>query len=127
MCADSHPRGRDIAPFKISRDAKVAQFDVSRLCQKQVTRFQVAMNHSIVVGILQCRTYLSSHLNHDGPIESPFLLQEAFNRSTIDQFHHVEQDAVVFTSTVITHDVWMIQTFQNRHFPAEAGSDQRIL
>ena len=127
MRSNGHPTCCEIASIKITGNPKVTKLDLTGLGQKQVTRLEIAVNDTMVVGVLQRGANLASHLSNDRPIKRTLYLLQPFDSSTIDELHDVKQRPRIFAAAVVADDMGMAQTLQNRHFTTESGTDQLIL
>ena len=112
--------------FKSRAMPKSTKLDLAIGGQKQIAGLQITMDHTVVVRELECRTELSSDLDDGLPGQGTFVLQQRLDRTAVDQFHHVVQQAVVFTATVVVHDMGMVQPIQDQHLATKAGADQSI-
>ena len=127
MGSNRHPRCCEITEVKITCDSKITKLDLACSGKKQIAEFEITMDDTMVVCILKCRTDLSGQFRDDLPIEHTLDLQETFDCPAVNEFHHVEQCAIVFAAPKIAHDMRVAKAFEYRHFTSKPGSNQRIL
>lgn len=117
--ANGLSRVRDIRHPEIAGDAEIAKFNLAILRDKQIRRFQVAMDDAIVVGVLQGRRHLPRDGDRFLPGQSAGIFENVFECGSIDQLHHIEKLTIAFAAAVIGDDVGVRQLLQNNHFALE--------
>ena len=101
--------GRETRIAEQPGDAEVGEFQTAVGGQEQVARLDVAVDDAPVVRVAQRPADVDAHLRHLAPIEraSPpqFLLQAV----AVDQFHRIEQVALLLAEAEQPNDVRMVE------------------
>ena len=108
-------------------DAEIGELDAAVGRQQQIARLDVAVDDAAIVGVAQRPAGIDADLGHLAPIEPPsppqFLLQAAAD----DQFHGVEQLAVLFAEAEQPHDVGVVELAEGLDFGLEADAEVLLL
>ena len=116
-----HTAGRgQLRVVKESGDAKVGDLHTAFRRQQQVGRFDVAMHHTNVVGVFQRATNLNANLQSLTPIEPTTGGDLFFQADAFDQFHRIEQHAVLFTFAIDPHNALVAELHHRDNFRLES-------
>ena len=94
VAQDSAGRGQT-CEAKQSGNAKVCNLDLIVRCQQQIGRLNIPVNNTVVVGVLERPASLHADVQRFFPIESSRGVQFLFQTRTIDEFHRIEERAIV--------------------------------
>ena len=102
--AEHAPRDGDAGRAEHTGDAEVGQLRLTPVGEQDVGRLDVAVDHAVVVRVLQRAADLQSDLTSLPPIEPPAVLQLLLETRALDEFHRVEERALFLAVAVQAHD-----------------------
>ena len=98
---------------------KSASFRSPSVGEQQIGRLQVAVDHAVVVGMLQRAGQLDAEPGRFAPIEAAAGLQLVFEIRAVDQLHGVEDTPCLFAEAVEPDDIRVLELLERFDFDFE--------
>ena len=70
---------------------------------------EIAMDHAVVMGMLECLADGDADLSHLAPVEPLADVQLVFEAGAVDQLHRIKQHAVLFSVAKQANDVFVTE------------------
>ena len=124
--ADHAARHRQARAAKELGDPKVGQLHRAVRRQQQIGRFQIAVNHAVVVSVLQRRANLDADVHDLAPGEAAPGSQFALQAGPVDQIHDEILQPLFLAVPLQRDDVLVPQPFERFHLALESLAEAGI-
>src|SRR5262249_52920384 len=104
----------------VAGDAEVAEHQLAIVAKKQIAWLEVAMNHAVVVRVLEGRGDLIDIPRGLAPRNWPAPFDAVLERAVIQKLHGVKVLAVDHPSAIVFNDVGMLEPFHDDDLALEA-------
>ena len=103
------PFHRRLHRSKQLSNSEVGEFHLALRIDHEVRRFEIAVDHSKIVGMLKCRTYFNGNIDDAFPAYLFFTSELLLQILAIHIFHRVEQQPLFFAKSDKLNDIGVLQ------------------